>query len=140
MLCFGLKCIACYLIVLYGIALHFVVSYCTFCYFAWYCLINNVSYGILWYPIPLHGIACYCIVENDQKDEFEIFCGKYVGQILCCRVQNPSNLRLRKNFYSPDLQHRLRGKCTQTKEIHRINNIDCRENAHKKGKLTGSTT
>ena len=34
----------------------------------------------------------------DQKgDEFQIFIGKYVGQILCCSVQNPSNLRLMKN-------------------------------------------
>ena len=42
---------------------------------------------------------------HDQKDEFQIFSGKYVGQILCCSVQNPSNLRLRKNFYSLDQQH-----------------------------------
>ena len=70
MLCFGLKCIVCYLIVLHGIALHIIVSYGIFCYrmvlhgivlycIALYCI---VSYGILCYPAPLHGIAYYCVV------------------------------------------------------------------------------
>ena len=53
MLSFGLKCILCYFIVLYGIVLYFIVLHC-----------------ILWYITPLHGIACYCVVGFDAQAVF----------------------------------------------------------------------
>ena len=52
--CIAFHCIVWYILLPYGIV-YWIVLHCI----SLYCM---VSYFVLWYPIPLHGIACYCVV------------------------------------------------------------------------------
>ena len=56
MLSFGLKCIICYLTVLFGFTLHFFVWYDIFCYLM-------VLHGIVMYWIVLHWIVWYLMLS-----------------------------------------------------------------------------